>query len=55
MKHLDINYNEGFVYTVCGHQPHVIMDATSLAFGKELDSGEKLLNTPVKAEQRSGR
>lgn len=56
MKQLDINYDEGFVCPLCYSQPcAVIMDATSLAFRKELDYCELFPKTPPKTEQKAGR
>ena len=41
---LDIYYNEGFRCSHCRENPNiVIMDATSLAFRKELDCGDLFL------------
>ena len=55
MKKLDINYEDGFCCPKCGNQPQaVVMDATSLAFRKELDSWELVLKVP-KSKERSGR
>lgn len=49
-------YNDGFTCPNCGTEPKtVIMDATSLAFRKQLDSWESLFQTPPKIEERTGR
>ena len=56
LKQLDIRYEESFVCPNCGTEPQtVVMDATSLAFRKQLDSWESILQAPLKTEERSGR
>lgn len=55
MKQLDVDYSNGFCCPKCGNKPQaVVMDATSLAFRKELDSWKLVLQAP-KSKERSGR
>ena len=55
---LDIDYDCGFKCTECGDHPTtLIMDATSLAFRKELDSWHNFLQPQpcVDSQRKSGR
>lgn len=52
---LQIDYHSGFMCQSCGAQPEVvIMDATSLAFRKELDSWQGIQQPSVGLTGRSG-
>ena len=54
---LDIDYTSGFKCSLCGEQPQVvIMDGTSLAFRRDLDSWQSLLvKTPKSTNPTTGR
>ena len=56
MNVLDIKYEEGFKCPKCGCEPRaIIMDATSLAFRKELYSWRSVFSKPsAKSEVKSG-
>jgi len=52
---LEINYEDGFKCITCGDQPKVVvMDATSLAFRRELDSWNECLCEPKLSVERFG-
>ena len=45
---LDIDYNSGFVCPICGQTPQLlVMDGTSIAFRKELDSWKSIFQTNI--------
>ncbi len=56
MQLLDIDYSKGFCCNVCGNLPStLIMDGTSLAFRRALDSWKSFIGTISYGKGRSGR